>query len=98
MGECYKEPDGKVVWVAQPTDETIRTVETTHRVVLVGLIVGDWATLPFAYQLRTEQECIFREARCSMLRYNSGVSLSWTLVLTLFAPALCVLKIHNERR
>ena len=31
-----------MVWVAQPTDKTIRTVETTRSVVSVEHIVGDW--------------------------------------------------------
>jgi hypothetical protein len=40
-GRLLKGTGWQVVWVAQPTDETIRTVETTRCVVLVGHIVGD---------------------------------------------------------
>jgi hypothetical protein len=76
--------EGKAVWVAQPTDETIRSVETAHcccgiRTISESDFVQYLTCL--SYQSHTGESPIFGDGYSPTLGYYFVVSLGWTLVL-----------------
>jgi len=81
FGRQLKGTEGKAVWVAQPTDETIRSVRNrAFRVVEVAL---RWVLRYLTNFLTCRRGVHLRRSSPSMPRYYFGVSLGWTLVRVL---------------